>query len=135
MFSDFLYEALELEKVWFSSPFIVYKLGKMGLWFDQIAYIIGSYLFYYKFWQISVFSYGIAKNFTQDEIYNPQFYPYLFDVRIPRNQYDTKQKGTGSSKPINHKNLVNYVNPYNYGFINNLMVFIKQALCSQLIIK
>ena len=65
-----------------------------------------------KLLQVSFFGYCVAKNITVDELYNPQYYPYLF---IPM---------------ANLENKYLFKNVADKGFCANLRLFFRQAALS-----
>ena len=117
MFNDFEYEAITLNTVLWSPPFILYQLTRVqDLWFDAIMYLIILYAYYYTMWNLVLFIYGIGTNFTQDELFNPKYYSYLFKIR----EIDTSGAIPGErvADP-----LVKYVNPNDCGYSQNGKTF------------
>lgn len=125
MFSDQLYGELRENHVYVHPPYILFQLTNTGRYLDMIVYMTVFYLFGYNLWQLIIFKYGIIRNITQDELFNPQYYSYLFNLKaVTQNEYMK-----------NRKEAVERINPNDRGYKNNIKLFLKQALVNQLIIR
>jgi hypothetical protein len=82
MFYDFNYEQLTLESVWISPVYILFVLQKSKLYFAFLVYAALLYLWAIVAWNWAIFWYAIFHNYTLDELFNPNYYPYLSKVNI-----------------------------------------------------
>jgi len=91
---------------WFHMLYLNYEQSGWLL-FGLLAAI--SWAMCVKLLHLSFFGYCILKNITVDELYNPQYYPYLF---IPMANLDNKYL---------------FKNSADKGFCSNLRLFLRQA--------
>lgn len=114
VFFDYVGEAKLAERTFFMRiPWMIFQLVKQGRWFSIWAYFIGSYTLFIKFFHFCVFFYAVSNGTTLDEIYNPHYYPYLFN----------------ESENMEGKWIYN--NPNDKGFGNNWKLFLKQWKSSE----
>jgi hypothetical protein len=148
MFYDFNYEQLTLESIWVSPVYILFLLQKSGLYFSFLVYAAILYLWAIVTWNWVIFWYAVLQNYTLDELFNPNYYPYLCKVNIggkahklevAKDEEQYVRTGIPADvklpEELTIKKIVSKVNPHDAGMMNNFKLFLKQSLVSQLIVK
>jgi len=133
MFSDYEIDAISAEKIWITPPYILFQWTRVkGYWVGAFMYLIVFYIFAYNFWFYSLFVYGICRNYTMDELFNPQHYPYLTKVKNP---FDVETIEKVDPEADANPNMIRYVNPNDNGIQANIKLFISQSMHSRFLIR
>jgi hypothetical protein len=92
---------------------MIYILASQGRYLHLSMALVTGWLIVVKIFYFVVLVWAIVKNYTLDELWNPQYYPYLF------------------KQAPNIENRYYFKNDANLGVASNIKAFLAQAISSR----